>query len=155
MSDPFNRAEAFDEFEADLSQAENNTVPAGIFVARCSGVKKDVSKAGNPMFVWDFTIVADEHGKKCPASGMSPKSVYTALTPKALWKLEEILVALGVCKPGEKVKFTKADVLDAICQIVVEHTDFDGRPQAEISAFREYKGGIDQSALKGGDDIPF
>lgn len=152
-SDPFDQAAVFDEFEVDLAQAESNVPPPGVYVAKCMSVSKDMSKAGNPMFIWDFRIIGDDHGKKCPASGMSPKTVYTAVTPKALWKLEEVLVGLQVCKPGEAVKFTKADVVDRLCLIAVEHSEYNGRPQAEISAFKPYTGGLDKNIS--GDDVPF
>lgn len=156
-TDPFDQAADFDEFEVDLSEASDDVPPEGVFVARVAGIGKDISKSGNPMALWDFRIVADENGKKTEHAGKAPKTLYTAFTPKALWKLDEVLTALGVIPPPEKgvarpkLKFTKADVMDKICLIEIKHGDYNNRPQAEINALQPYTGDLPADL----DDIPF
>jgi hypothetical protein len=128
-----------------------------VYVARCSSIAKDVSKAGNPMAIFDFPIIADENGKKTEHAGRSPKSVYAAFTAKAMWKLDEILTALRVVPPQEqgvarpKLKFTKADVIDKVCMIEVKHSEYNNRPQAEVNALQIFEGKLDPKL----DDLPF
>lgn len=154
-SDPFDRAVTADEFEVDLSQAESNVIPEGIYLFKVVDVTKAMSKNSNPMFVWEFEVFRDEKGNRTPHAGMRPKLVHTVLTPKALWKLEEILVALGVTEPGGKVKFTRADVIDRFCLGAVEHEDYQNRPQANITAFKRYEGGVTGGTPGSDEDLPF
>src|SRR5688500_6279323 len=71
-------------------------------------MKKEKSKAGNPMIVWTFRAEDD--------SGVDTTlrfDIYTALTPKAMWKVHEVARALGLRGEGETgaVRIKKAEAL--------------------------------------------
>lgn len=81
-----------DDFVIDLSDVSSGSVDfigAGRHLMYCSAVNNDVSQAGNPMIVFDFTVASGEYTGKT-------RKVYCALTEKAMWKLDETLRALGI-----------------------------------------------------------
>ena len=90
---------ASDSFEVDLTDVESQgLIPEGAYRARCANVEQSVSKGGNPMFVWDFELLeGDGKGRVL--------KVFTAITPAAMWKVAETVIALGVGQTGEGVKF--------------------------------------------------
>ena len=52
-------ASGADDFVVDLTDVESSgLIPAGAYRAKCVNVEQSVSKGGNPMFVWDFELVA-------------------------------------------------------------------------------------------------
>lgn len=169
MPDPFEGLEPgneADEFEVDLDREEDELPKAGQYVLRLVDVQKDVSKAGNPMWVFDWDIVGDAAGDTTFA-GERYKS-FCALTSAALWKLEETLLAIGAIEsPGQKAKFKRADVIDTLVLGHLVEGEYNGRPQMQLDAVGPHpKGAIkaNPAAVGGaappapapaGDDIPF
>ena len=78
------------------------------------------------MFVWTFVVVDTEH------AGFESK-VFTALTPAAMWKVAETVVALGVGQQGQVVKFKRSDVLGKECGALIEETEYSGSIRSQIS----------------------
>lgn len=117
-----------DAFEIDLSEVQESSyaIPDGAYRAKCIDIAQDVSKSGNPMFVWDFEITAGEF------AGRTFKS-WTAVTPAAMWKVAETVIALGVGQTGEVVKFKRGDVLGKECGIVMEQDEYNGKTTSRIS----------------------
>lgn len=116
-----------DSFEVDLTEVESRgLIPAGSYRARCVNVEQSVSKGGNPMFVWDFELL--EGG----GQGRILK-VFTAITPAAMWKVAETVIALGVGQTGEIVKFKRSDVIGKECGVVVEDAEYNGSVRSQIS----------------------
>nr|DAO63053.1 MAG TPA: hypothetical protein [Caudoviricetes sp.] len=115
-------------FEVDLTDVQETSfiVPDGTYKALCIDVTQDVSKSGNPMFIWEFQI------NEGPYKGKTFKS-WTAITPAAMWKVAETVQALGVGQTGQVVKFKKGDVLNKPCGIVMEQDEYNGRPTSRIS----------------------
>ena len=119
-------APATDSFEVDLTEVESQgLIPAGSYRAKCVNVEQSVSKGGNPMFVWDFELL--EGGGK----GRVLK-VFTAITPAAMWKVAETVIALGVGQTGEVVKFKRSDVIGKECGVTVEDTEYNGNVRSQI-----------------------
>lgn len=115
-----------DTFEVDLTDVESSgLVPAGPYRAKCVNVEQSVSKGGNPMFVWDFELLEGD-GK-----GRILK-VFTAITPAAMWKVAETVIALGVGQTGEVVKFKRSDVIGRECGVTVEDTEYNGNVRSQI-----------------------
>lgn len=75
-------------------------VPEGDYPAKVKSVKFATSQKSNPMFVW--TIIGTD-GKVKGKEFME----YTALTPKALWKLRDLMEATVGKAPGGKVNTRK------------------------------------------------
>lgn len=116
-----------DGFEVDLTNVQGGfTIPDGLYRMRCLDVQQEVSKSGNPMFVWDFAIVdGDQAGKDF--------RLWTAITPAAMWKVAETVVALGVGQTGQVVKFGRADVVNKECGALMEQDDYNGNTSSKIS----------------------
>lgn len=120
-------ASSADEFAVDLTEVESSgLMPEGTYRVRCANVEQSVSKGGNPMFVWDFEVVDGDH------SGRILK-VFTAITPAAMWKVAETVVALGIGQTGSVVKFKRSDVIGKECGAVVEDTEYNGNKRSQIS----------------------
>lgn len=115
------------EFMVDLNGVELNsyTIPDGAYRVVCTNVEQQVSKGGNPMFVWDFSIASGDY------AGRNFK-VFTAITPAAMWKVAETVIALGVGQAGEVVKFKRSDVINKECGAIIEQTEYDGKNRSQI-----------------------
>lgn len=115
-----------DEFMVDLTDVEEQgLIPEGTYRAKCVNVEQSVSKGGNPMFVWDFEVL---EGK---GRGRVMK-VFTAITPAAMWKVAETVIALGVGQSGSVVKFKRSDVIDRECGVSVADTEYNGNVRSQI-----------------------
>lgn len=115
-----------DDFEVDLTDVESQgIIPAGSYRAKCVNVDQSISKGGNPMFVWDFEILEGQ------GRGRILK-VFTAITPAAMWKVAETVIALGVGQTGEIVKFKRSDVIGKECGVKIEDTEYNGNVRSQI-----------------------
>lgn len=120
-------APATDEFAVDLTDVESSgLMPDGTYRVKCVNVEQSVSKGGNPMFVWDFEVVGGTQ-----YDGRILK-VFTAITPAAMWKVAETVVALGIGQTGSVVKFKRSDVIGKECGAVVEETEYNGTKRSQI-----------------------
>jgi hypothetical protein len=122
-----------DSFEVDLSEVTSGfSIPDGIYRVKCIDIEQTVSKGGNPMFAWTFEISAGEQ------RGFQSK-VFTALTPAAMWKVAETVVALGVGQSGQVVKFKRSDVINKECGALIEKTEYNGQVRSQISRVMSLK----------------
>ena len=120
-------------FEINLEAPEFDTsVPEGEYVGKCIDVIKGVSKAGNPMWTWTFTIIEGPH------SGEDLK-LFTAITPAAIWKLTETLNAFGLVEKGKPVQFSRDDVLNTMVYMDIIPDEYNGQPRASLDKVRPYK----------------
>lgn len=124
---------ATDSFEVDLTNVQDNfKVPDGLYRVRCQEVEQSVSKGGNPMFVWTFVVVDGEY------AGREFK-IFTALTPAAMWKVAETVVALGVGQQGQVVKFKRSDVVGKDCGALIEENEYNGQVRSQIARVMSLK----------------
>lgn len=117
-----------DSFEVDLSNVEESSayvIPDGLYKAKCVDIAQDVSKSGNPMFVWQFEIMDNGFAGRI-------FKLWTAITPAAMWKVAETVIALGVGQSGQVVKFKRTDVLNKMCGLVMEQDEYNGKPISRI-----------------------
>ena len=122
-----NSSTSADLFEIDLSEVSTSSaIPEGTYKVRCIEVEQSVSQSGNPMFIWTFTIVEGQYQGK-------DYKVYTVTTPSALWKVAEVVTALGVGQSGQVVKFKRSDVLNKECGAIIEDTEYQGSTGSQIS----------------------
>ena len=118
---------ASDSFEVDLTDVSDGfTIPDGNYKVKCLDVEQSVSKGGNPMFVWSFEV------SEGPNKGFQSK-VFTAITPAAMWKVAETVMALGVGQTGSVVKFKRTDVVGKECGALIEKTEYNGQERSQIS----------------------
>ena len=122
-----------DSFEIDLTNVQDNfKVPDGLYRVRCQDVEQSVSKGGNPMFVWTFVVIEGDY------TGREFK-VFTAITPAAMWKVAETVMALGVGQQGQVVKFKRSDVINKECGALIEETEYNGNTRSQISRVMSLK----------------
>lgn len=127
---PFPKPKEEDTFEIDLSGvAEGGAVliPDGQYEAICIEVKHGYAKSsGNPQWIWRFAIAKGPHaGVELP--------YYTALTPGALWKVSEVVTALGLGQPGQKVSFKKEQARNRRCLIEVVTDTYNNQKRSTIT----------------------
>ena len=115
-----------DSFEVDLTEVQNVfTIPDGNYQLKCVDIEQQVSKGGNPMFVWTMEVSAGQH------TGFQGK-VFTAITPAAMWKVAETVKAFGVGQEGHVVKFKRSDVVGKECGGYIEKTEYNGKERSQI-----------------------
>lgn len=119
-----------DVFEVEVPNDDGDSkfrVPATDYPARVVDLFKDTSSAGNAMYVWEFEL-------------LWPRSVrgktfrnFTALTPAAMWKLTEVLEALGLGEKGKKAKFKKEDAIGRMAIVSIEDQEYKGQMRSSIA----------------------
>ena len=134
MNVPFEENRYVDNFEVDLTgvQTDSNVIPDGNYKVKCTDVEQSVSKGGNPMFVWSFVVSEGQY------SGFQSK-VFTAITPAAMWKVAETVIALGVGQTGSVVKFRRADVVGKECGALIEVSEYNETKRSQISKVMSLK----------------
>lgn len=116
-----------DSYEVDLSGVTDGySIPDGNYEVECVEIEQNVSKSGNPMFVWTFEISDGQY------KGFQSK-VFTAITPAAMWKVAETVQALGVGQTGEVVKFKRTDVIGKKCGALIEKSEYNGQERSQIT----------------------
>lgn len=119
---------ADDEFELEgLDEIESKyLVPDGVYKLKLMDIEKTTSQAGNPMWVWNWTIIEGEQAGK-------DFKMWTAITAGALWKMQQVLAALGL-HDGEspRVKFSKTDAIGRTCMGEFKQESYQGRPTSKI-----------------------
>jgi hypothetical protein len=121
-----------DVFELDgLDEIDSKfLVPDGDYELKVTDVTKDVSKSGNPMWVWDLVIVSG------PEAGKEFKT-WTAITAGALWKLVQVLAAIGLHDgKSKKVRFSRDEAIGKRCIGVLKQEEYNGRMSSKIDALR-------------------
>lgn len=118
------------QFDIDLTEVQAGAIiPDGNYLVKCTDVEQGISQAGNPQLIWTFEIVGGEY------AGTEFK-FFTAMTPAALWKVAEATAALGIGGAGQRVKFSRSDVLNRQCSAVIEETEYKGQVRSSITALQ-------------------
>lgn len=124
-----------DDFDVDLGEASVSQyrIPPDTYKLKCIDVTKDVSKQGNPMWVWDFAVAEGEYSGK-------ELRVYTALTPSAMWKLDQVVQALKLPVVDGRAKFSKKDPkttpIGRIVEADVVDNEYNGRTNSAVDELR-------------------
>jgi hypothetical protein len=112
----------FDDEDFDIDLEGTGLLEEGVYGAVCEDVERGESKAGNPMFIWLFSLLDDRS---------ETFKVYTAITPAALWKLAEVVEALGLGSGGGRVKFKKSQAVGTLCNLSIKHSQYQGVVRAQ------------------------
>lgn len=126
---PKNTEPEDDDFSLDdvVEGGSNFLFPDGDYRARVIDVVKETSKAGNAMWVWTFLIMQGDEG----GLGKEVKC-WTALTPAAMWKLTEVLKAIGIAVVDGKVRAKRADLVGKECAITCVAEEYNGSESSKI-----------------------
>jgi len=113
-------------------------VPEGDYKVRVKAVKPERSKSDNSMLVWTFEGV---EGK------LKGKSItdYTPLTAKALWKLRNLLNAMGIKVPPKKIGLDPKKLVNRELGITLVDDEYEGRTSSKVADY------LDLDALTGDD----
>ena len=138
-SNPFGRPaagkEAEDVFEVQVPEGDGDfLIDEDEVIGRVVSLEKATSEAGNPMWTWTFAV---NEGKN---AGKELRS-YTALTPAAMWKLREMLEALGLGEAGGTAKFTKKDAIGRLCVLHLEPDTYKGVKRSTIASVSPHPDG--------------
>lgn len=147
---PFGKPGKEDEFflEAMPEEGGGLRIPKGKYVGRLIDAAKDVAKSsGNPMWVFFFAITEGPHAGR-------DFRIYAALTPQAMWKVAEVLNALGLgVEPGEPVRFVKKDAIGIGVTMVLEDDEYNGRDTSKLVRVEAHPKGAGYK-VKGGVPTP-
>lgn len=112
----------------DLSNVDSNLlIPEGEYQAIVYDVAHRQNRAQDGFNLnWHFKVVGGEH---------EGKSLYltTSLKENALFRLRDVLLALGVPIPEDgKVEFDTEDLLTRRCTLVVGQEEYNGRMRNSV-----------------------
>lgn len=145
---PFGKPSADEVFDILIPEgAETGKIPASDqYIGKLLSLTKETSKtSGNPMWTWVFTIAEGDY------AGLD-FTMWTPLTPNALWKLADTLTALGIdWKPGEPVSFKLAEVLGTLVRLVIKDDKLpdSGREVSKLAAVLPHPKGAGTKGKKG------
>lgn len=149
------------DFTFDVERPVDDTLaPEGSAIVQLCGIDRRVSNAGNDMFVWDFTIVQYQHPglADTKTDNLHLKSMFTALSAKAAWKLQETLDALGVdTGDGGKIKgtFDAAEIIGTLCLANIVHEEYNGQTGSSINSLAPHPDGAGKKAPISAPADPF
>jgi hypothetical protein len=103
-------------------------VPEGDYRVQVKSVKHDTSKDGNPMLVWEFEIVDGKHKGKVLKD-------YTSLSPKALWKLKQVLEAMGVTVPNKRVALRLERYAGVQLGVTTVDDEYEGKISSKVGDY--------------------
>lgn len=102
--------------------------PEGTYTVEVDSVEQGESAEGNAKLDWQFSITEGKNkGSKLWTT--------TSLLPQALFKLRDLLDALGMDVPDDVMELDLDEVVGMSCGVVVYHEDYNGKPSAKISDF--------------------
>ncbi len=111
------------DYDVDFTGVSSSRyLPPGIYQARLAKVEEQPGRVA-PQFVWTFEA---QGGKS---------RINTSLSPGALWKLQEVLEALGVQAQGHmRLSVARLEkLIGRVCTIVVEEEEGeDGKSYSKI-----------------------
>jgi hypothetical protein len=141
--DPFDDMEQTDEFAVDFTgMAESEPKPGEDYTFVCVDVLANQGReSGIPKLEFVFHIWADKDGKK-PKDGLPcegwESSVHCSQSKSALWKMEEVITALALGKPGQKIVFKRLEAVGTLVLGHVMESTFRGRRKLQIEFVGPY-----------------
>jgi hypothetical protein len=117
-----------DEVRVDFTSIPTSDWPPegpGVFrVVKCEPQR---AKDGSPMLYWEFEAVTED--------GTQYRRVWTntSLKPQALWRLRDLVNALGVY-PGPD-GFKRSEVIGKTLRLMIKHEVYEGRVYARVEDY--------------------
>lgn len=105
-------------------------LPENDYRARVASVKQESSKSGNEMLVWEFELTEGKFkGKKIRD--------YTVLQANSLWKLKQLLEAMGISVPAKKIDLVPVikRVKGKELGITVVDEEYDNKISSKVSDY--------------------
>ena len=113
------------------------TVPEGDYRVEVEEISREEGK-NSDYLKWTLKIVG---GK------FDGKKVYnnTSLAPQALWNLANFLTAIGEEVPDGEMELDLKELVGKECMVVVQHEDYEGKPQAKVADYYPVDGDAESS----------
>lgn len=123
-------------FEVDFSQVTEGGLPdIGEHIAEVASIDKKDGRE-YPYLEWKFKILKGESKDK-------HAYVKTSFSPRALFKLRELLIALGFSVPKKAVTVDLTECMHKQCIISVIHTEGNnGKTYTDIDKFKPLDAGV-------------
>jgi len=115
--------------EIDFDQATQHAIPEGKHIVSVDHIDiRNGKESGIPFYNWRFRITDGAHANRCLFTK-------TSLAPTALWRLQELLSALGL-QCDRKINFEPEAILGKQLIVKVKHKEFNNTLQEEIARFK-------------------
>lgn len=114
-------------------------LPEGDYPVKVVKVEKGESQSGNPKVVLTYKITSGKGKDK-------QLKDHLALTPKALWKLRNVLVAMGMNVPKKVVNLNITNLVGKELGITLEDDEYEGKINSKVSDY------VDIDTLNGADE---
>lgn len=103
-------------------------IPEGDYRVRVKSVKHDTSKAGNAMLVWEFEVSEGKHAGKVLRDR-------TVLQANSLWKLKQLLEAMGVEVPSKRVALRLEKYLKKELGVTTVDDEYEGKISSKVGDY--------------------
>jgi hypothetical protein len=110
---------------------ELKPVPAGQYLCEVKKLEPKQSSTGNPMIVWQFTIVEGEF------KGMAPFFYNTVLVEQSGFSLKQLLEMIDVewTMEGKVCVFESSDCIRQQIVVIATLRDYHGKPSNNVDGF--------------------
>ena len=128
-------------------EVPSDKLDPGEYTVRLVNVKKTKSKAGDPMLKWD-TAVAEG------ADAGFQLTIWTVLTPQAIWKAKKVAKAFGMLTKDESGKSRIVGDADVKGRVAIGHVEDDEYNDETVSRLQDvtpHPEGYDYEV----NDLPF
>ena len=148
-NNPYSQPSSDEVFEVQMDVADERSKPnPGDYQAKLTDLEKGHSRAGNPMWIWHFSLTGGPH------SGHSYR-YYTAVTPAAMWKVTEVVTALGLSEDGRQAKFTRSDALGKPVTLQLVEESYNNEIRVVVGSVAPARQDTNPSNVGSSDPIPF
>lgn len=103
-------------------------VPEGDYVVKVKAVKQETSQSGNPMLVWTFTGTDG----KLKGRDLTDR---TSLQTNALWKVRDVLEAMGVKVPKKIVDLPLKPLIGKELGVTLFDDEYEGRISSKVGDY--------------------
>lgn len=107
----------------DQGQFNRRRKPSGEYRARAVAVDDHESKEGNDNYVFTIQVDGDKRASY---------PYYCGLQTKQLWKLRNLLIAVGLKPPTGKTKIDPARIIGRPFGIILDDDEYEGRLNSQI-----------------------
>ena len=113
--------EVYQGFEYD-----DMKIPDGLYRIKCVDVEQSLSSLGGPAYTWIFEVTGGSYDG-------SVLKLCTAISPANMWRVAEVIQALGIEQQDPVIRFKKADVVGRECGALVRNKSCNGRSVSVIT----------------------
>lgn len=112
------------KINVDMSHVDDSSIPAGDYICIVKAIEVKQGDKGQYL-KWELQIgTGEQKGKKLFTN--------TSLAPKALFRLRDMLSALGISVPKSTIQIDTDKYIKRILGVTVKLKDYEGRKVADV-----------------------